>query len=130
VYVRHRHRGLEELASVSGTLFQGVPVLRKGASLLLAALLLAVGAVLPALDGGNRASRSAHIEAPGNPVDHGPAHNHVFCAIVGSTHGLPVAPAGALATHASESCAPPPHSDITPARLSFSVRHSRAPPNA
>lgn len=103
---------------------------RKGATLLLALMMIGVGNAAALLDRGYLSGEDTHIERPDDtsPTHHPGQHNHIFCAVVASTPGLPgEAPrttvgAGRVTRLATV------HPSDTPGTHRFSVLHSRAPP--
>lgn len=78
-------------------------VLRKSAALLLIAALAAVSVLYPVLDGDDYTAAAArHFDSPADFGSHGASHNHLVCAVLGSTHGLP---GEVRSTHETRDCA-------------------------
>ena len=103
---------------------------RKSVVLLLALVMICVGNAAALLDRGYSTGEDVHVELPdGSSGTHHPGeHNHIFCAVIASTPGLPgAAPRSALAAVSVTRFAHV-HSIETPRTHRFSVLHSRAPP--
>jgi len=76
-------------------------VLRKSAALMLIAALVAISVAYPLLDGDDTPASTQHFDAPVDFGSHGASHNHLVCAVLGSTHSLP----GAIrSTHETRDC--------------------------
>ena len=102
------------------------------ATLLLALLMIGVGNAAALLDRGYLTGEDPHVELPDNTsTDHHPGqHNHIFCAVVASTPGLPGAAPRSMVAAGRVTRLVSLHPVDAPHTHRFSVLHSRAPPAA
>jgi hypothetical protein len=102
---------------------------RKIGILLLATLLMGVSVAAPLLDRGYSMGADVHVELPDASASlHPGQHNHAFCAVIASTHGLPSVNPSHSVTGSQESRVAAIHSEETALTHFASVLHSRAPP--
>lgn len=104
--------------------------LMRGATLLITVLMLAVINVWPLLDVGYDPTSTVHVEEPdGSAANHGAAHDHALCGVMGSAHVLPGTLQSVTVTHSHEAEASPIGQEATAIGSTFAVHHSRAPPS-